>query len=299
MPRAGQLAGAVHRAQPGLSRGPSAALPGAPPAVSAQQGRQGRSYHLLKHLAERHRCTWAPSSTTPTTRHTCHPAPVVRRPACVCGCTRARAPGQPGRPGQRPGADAALLPRRRPARWVAHTLARSAIDAAVVFSSSMAQYAQSAARWPAALVDFVDVDSAKWTEYAERHPGRCPGCIGARAGGCWPTSAKWLPRGTRVLRHRQGDRAVPPPGARMRRPRGGHGQRGRRRVLRARSASPVAVRRASCRWCSPAPWTTGPTSTRSPGSSPTCCPRCGAAGPGTALPHRRAQPHAGRAGAGR
>ena len=54
------------------------------------------------------------------------------------------------------------------ARWVSETVASRCIDAAVVFSSSMAQYAQ---RWPGLpmLVDLVDVDSAKWSEYAGAH----------------------------------------------------------------------------------------------------------------------------------
>jgi sugar transferase (PEP-CTERM/EpsH1 system associated) len=53
-------------------------------------------------------------------------------------------------------------------RWVEQTLATRAIDAAVVFSSSMAQYAQGHAGLPM-LVDFVDVDSSKWTGYADAH----------------------------------------------------------------------------------------------------------------------------------
>jgi hypothetical protein len=53
-------------------------------------------------------------------------------------------------------------------QWVAQTLATESIDAAVVFSSSMAQYAQHQAGLPL-LVDFVDVDSAKWAEYGTHH----------------------------------------------------------------------------------------------------------------------------------
>jgi polysaccharide biosynthesis protein PslH len=59
---------------------------------------------------------------------------------------------------------------RRPGlqRWVNNLLARERIDAAVVFSSSMAQYvaAPVARQGLPLLVDFVDVDSAKWSEYA-------------------------------------------------------------------------------------------------------------------------------------
>jgi sugar transferase (PEP-CTERM/EpsH1 system associated) len=52
-------------------------------------------------------------------------------------------------------------------RWVQQTVQREAIDAVVVFSSSMAQYADKLGL--PMLVDFVDVDSAKWTQYAANH----------------------------------------------------------------------------------------------------------------------------------
>jgi hypothetical protein len=53
------------------------------------KGDKVRSYHLLQHLAARHRSTWAPSSTTPRTNHTCHAAPAVCRGARAVRCTRA------------------------------------------------------------------------------------------------------------------------------------------------------------------------------------------------------------------
>lgn len=53
------------------------------------------------------------------------------------------------------------------AHWVQRVLAQEQMDAALVFSSSMAQYATS---FPGpVLMDFVDVDSAKWTGYAATH----------------------------------------------------------------------------------------------------------------------------------
>ncbi|MEP7283599.1 MAG: TIGR03087 family PEP-CTERM/XrtA system glycosyltransferase, partial [Rubrivivax sp.] len=51
--------------------------------------------------------------------------------------------------------------------WVETQRQRGDIDAVVVFSSSMAQYAQGFA--VPVLVDFVDVDSAKWTDYSSAH----------------------------------------------------------------------------------------------------------------------------------
>jgi sugar transferase (PEP-CTERM/EpsH1 system associated) len=62
-------------------------------------------------------------------------------------------------------------------RWVGETLLDRRIDTAVVFSSVMAQYVAHLPRLRV-LIDFVDVDSAKWTQYA-----------GARR---WPLS--WLYR---------------------------------------------------------------------------------------------------------
>ena len=55
--------------------------------------------------------------------------------------------------------------------WVRQTLAEHHIDAVVVFSSVMAQYIKAlpGVASPPLLVDFVDVDSAKWTQYASAH----------------------------------------------------------------------------------------------------------------------------------
>ena len=57
-------------------------------------------------------------------------------------------------------------------RWVDHTLEHYDIDTVVVFSSSMAQFVdkpqyQTLHR----VIDFVDVDSDKWRQYAENHGG--------------------------------------------------------------------------------------------------------------------------------
>ncbi len=52
--------------------------------------------------------------------------------------------------------------------WVDTTCKRHKIDAAVIFCSAMAQYVENMPRLPT-VVDFVDVDSAKWTQYAAKH----------------------------------------------------------------------------------------------------------------------------------
>lgn len=54
--------------------------------------------------------------------------------------------------------------------WVARTLAAQPIAASVVFSSSMAPYAERHTAIPM-LLDLVDVDSAKWAAYADNHRG--------------------------------------------------------------------------------------------------------------------------------
>ncbi len=86
--------------------------------------------------------------------------------------------------------------------WVQRTLASQTIDATLVFSSSMAQYADiranhhtdihaGAASSVPLLVDLVDVDSAKWTVYAQRH--------------AWPMSWLYRREGERLLAY---ERAV-------------------------------------------------------------------------------------------
>ena len=52
--------------------------------------------------------------------------------------------------------------------WVNKMIAERKIDAAVVFSSAMAQYLGAFPR-EKTFVDFCDVDSAKWTQYAPAH----------------------------------------------------------------------------------------------------------------------------------
>jgi sugar transferase (PEP-CTERM/EpsH1 system associated) len=57
----------------------------------------------------------------------------------------------------------------RMAAWIRSVVSGNSPDAVLVFSSAMAQYAQDL-DIPVRLLDFVDVDSQKWTEYAEFHP---------------------------------------------------------------------------------------------------------------------------------
>ena len=133
------------------------------------KGDKVRSYHLLKHLAARHRVFLGTFMDDPedaqhidTLRAICAGLHVVplhprrARLASLAGLARGEA--------------LSLSYYRDPglARWVDQTVAQQGIAATVVFSSSMAPYAQ---RWPALpmLCDLVDVDSAKWAEYAPAH----------------------------------------------------------------------------------------------------------------------------------
>jgi sugar transferase (PEP-CTERM/EpsH1 system associated) len=133
------------------------------------KGDKVRSYHLLQHLRQRHRVFVGTFIDDPddaqhvqALRGLCAGLyiaplhPLRARLASLAGLLKG---------------DALTLHFYRHAglrEWVAQTVARESIDAVVVFSSSMAQYAEGLSGLPV-LVDFVDVDSAKWTAYAEQH----------------------------------------------------------------------------------------------------------------------------------
>ena len=142
------------------------------------KGDKVRSYHLLKHLAANHKVFLATFVDDPddiqhieTIRgycrdlHVAHLNPKFARLRSLNGLLA----GDPLT--LRYYRDAGLQD------WVDKTCKEVKIDAAVVFCSAMAQYIESMPRLPK-LIDFVDVDSAKWTQYAPSH--------------CWPMS--WLYR---------------------------------------------------------------------------------------------------------
>ena len=133
------------------------------------KGDKVRSFHLLQHLAARHRVFVGTFVDDPddevhveTLRSMCAGLQTVSldtrraRVASLAGLATGEALTL------RYYRDAGL------ARWVDATVAREHVDAAIVFSSSMAQYATPHAELPM-LVDFVDVDSAKWADYAPQH----------------------------------------------------------------------------------------------------------------------------------
>ena len=133
------------------------------------KGDKVRSYHLLKHLAAKHRVFLGTFIDDPddaqhidTLRSMCaglHVEPLHPRFARVRSLS-----------GLLTG-EALTLPYYRSASltaWVERTIAEHPPDAAVIFSSAMAQYVPAGSGLPT-LVDMVDVDSAKWTQYAPRH----------------------------------------------------------------------------------------------------------------------------------
>jgi sugar transferase (PEP-CTERM/EpsH1 system associated) len=149
------------------------------------KGDKVRSYHLLKHLAARHEVYLGTFIDDPddeqylpvvqalcTEVHAAHLKPSAAKLASLRGLITG---------------EALTLPYYRDAglaRWVRELAARVELDAVVVFSSSMAQYATELTQLPM-LVDFVDVDSAKWTDYADAH--------------AWPMSWLYRREGERLL----------------------------------------------------------------------------------------------------
>lgn len=152
------------------------------------KGDKVRSYHLLKHLAAQHRVFLGTFIDDPedevhvnTVRSMCAGLHVARLDARV-GKLRSVAGLLSGQ--------ALSLGYYRDAgmkTWVDRTKRSQNIDATVVFSSVMAQYvppARGIAEGPL-LVDFVDVDSAKWTQYASKSR--------------WPLSWVYAREGRRLL----------------------------------------------------------------------------------------------------
>jgi sugar transferase (PEP-CTERM/EpsH1 system associated) len=133
------------------------------------KGDKVRSYHLLKHLAARHEVHLGTflddpddEQHLPRVRELCASLHVARLNPRTAKLLSLR--------GLLSG-EALSLPYYRDAglqAWVDETAARVGFDAVVVFSGVMAQYARGL-KGVKTLVDFVDVDSAKWRDYAPEH----------------------------------------------------------------------------------------------------------------------------------
>lgn len=136
------------------------------------KGDKVRSYHLLKHLCQQHHVFLGTFVDDPkdevhveTVRALCadlHVArlrPPLARLSSLAGLLTGQSLSV------RYYHDSGMQ------RWVNDTLVGQQIDTIIIFSSVMAQYAQpeSGINQPPMVVDFVDVDSAKWTQYAGAH----------------------------------------------------------------------------------------------------------------------------------
>ncbi|MCV2355488.1 TIGR03087 family PEP-CTERM/XrtA system glycosyltransferase [Paucibacter sp. B2R-40] len=153
------------------------------------KGDKVRSFHLLKHLAAEHRVFLGTFVDDPddlqyldTVREYCadlHAVQLDPRRAKLASI-RGLLTGE-----------ALSLPFYRDAgmsAWVRQISKTAALDASVVFSSAMAQYAMQLPDLPM-LVDFVDLDSAKWTDYAPDH--------------VWPMSWLYRREGCKLLAFEQ------------------------------------------------------------------------------------------------
>lgn len=131
------------------------------------KGDKVRSYHLLRHLAARHEVHLGTfiddpddEQHLPRVRELCADLHVARLHPRIAKLVSLR--------GLLSG-EALSLPYYRDAglrAWVDESAARIGFDAVIVFSGVMAQYAPPGVR---RLIDFVDVDSAKWRDYAPEH----------------------------------------------------------------------------------------------------------------------------------
>jgi len=150
------------------------------------KGDKVRSYHILRHLAARHRVFLGTFADDPEDlKH-------VARLRELCADLRvielsprlARLRSVSGFAANEP-LSVAYYGNAELARWVDTTLANEAIDACIVFSSAMAQYVAGADAPRTVLIDFVDVDSAKWIQYADSR--------------WWPLSWVYRREGSRLL----------------------------------------------------------------------------------------------------
>ena len=136
------------------------------------KGDKVRSYHLLKHLTARHRVFLGTFVDDPddevyvdTVRDICPDLHVVRLNPRMAKLRSLSGMLTHQALSLRYYQDVGLQ------TWVKQTLAEENIDATVIFSSVMAQFLEAIPGdpCPPMLVDFVDVDSAKWTQYATSH----------------------------------------------------------------------------------------------------------------------------------
>jgi sugar transferase (PEP-CTERM/EpsH1 system associated) len=133
-----------------------------------EKGDKIRSWHILRHLAERHRVHLGCFYDDPAdARHVaelqkicasvvCLPLhPLLRRIKSLSALRTGEA------------MSVAYFRDERLMRWIAETFARWRPSEAFVFCSSMAPYLDGY-RFTTSVIDMVDVDSEKWHQYADR-----------------------------------------------------------------------------------------------------------------------------------
>ncbi len=240
------------------------------------KGDKIRSYHLLRHLAERYAVHLGTLRRHAGGPRACPAAGVAVRLASCRDAGSARRARCAASSGFLTG-EALTLPYYRNADAAGMGQAR--------LSSSTEYERQSSSRPPMAqyvrdlpglhvVLDFVDVDSAKWTRV--RRAPRVAVVVRLSARGrasCWPSSvqAAAAQRGQRLCHARRGG-SLPASGAGCSSARARDRERRQHRLLLRRV--PNASRRTPPtrrRSCSPVRWTTGPTSMPSPGSLRRCC----------------------------
>jgi len=149
------------------------------------KGDKVRSYHLLRHLAARHRVHLGTFVDDPDD----HRHVEALRPLCASLYAEAldrrvaRLRGLTGLVRDEP----LTVPYYRSAglaQWIENTVREHDLRAAIAFSSSMAQYLTGLTGMTK-LVDLVDVDSAKWTQYS--------------SGRAWPLSWLYRREGRKLL----------------------------------------------------------------------------------------------------
>ena len=151
------------------------------------KGDKIRSYHLLKHLAQRYQVHLGTFIDDPDDWQ------YVDAVKKLCGETYfARLDSRAARIGS-----ATALLRNRPlsldyyrsrglSDWIARLHSKLPVSRVLVFSSPMAQFVQPG-RYARRVIDFVDVDSAKWTEYASQKS--------------WPMNQVYAREGRQLLRY--------------------------------------------------------------------------------------------------
>lgn len=136
------------------------------------KGDKIRSYHFLRHLSTTHRVHLGCFVDDPA--DWAHVEELRGMVAELCALPLARRAATLRSLSGFLSGSALSLPYfhdRRMARWVRRVIREHAPSTAFIFSSPMAQYLVAGVRPDRVVMDFVDVDSQKWRQYAERRSG--------------------------------------------------------------------------------------------------------------------------------